>query len=263
MTQFLVPVVLTLLLLVVVIVFLVVGAFKPQLKGWLGESVVHGMLSRNLDPATYKIVRDVMLPVDDATTQIDHIVVSRFGIFVIETKTMKGWIFGSEADAKWTQQLFRKKCSFQNPIRQNYRHTKTLAELTTIPDSYFKSVIAFSGEAVFKTPMPAHVLHIRDLCPFISSFRDVIIQDEQVPEIVAAISEWAGTVSAEKRAQHVANLKRRMAPVSATAQPPTCARCGSVMVLRTRKKDASAFWGCSSYPGCHHILACGDQRLQQ
>ena len=36
-----------------------------------------------------------MLPADDGgTTQIDHILVSKYGIFVIETKNRKGWIFG-------------------------------------------------------------------------------------------------------------------------------------------------------------------------
>ncbi|WP_339385147.1 nuclease-related domain-containing protein, partial [Vibrio paracholerae] len=40
---------------------------------------------------------------EDGTTQIDHIVVSKFGVFVIETKYMKGWIFGSKDQKQWTQ----------------------------------------------------------------------------------------------------------------------------------------------------------------
>jgi hypothetical protein len=44
------------------------------------------------------------------------------------TKNMKGWIFGSEDYERWTQTFGKKKYSFQNPLRQNYRHTKCLSE---------------------------------------------------------------------------------------------------------------------------------------
>jgi hypothetical protein len=51
-------------------------------------------------------LNDIYLPLDDgSTTQIDHVVVSPFGVFVIETKTYKGWIFGNPRDAQWTQAL--------------------------------------------------------------------------------------------------------------------------------------------------------------
>jgi len=40
----------------------------------------------------YTVLHNITLPTDDGTTQIDHIVVSRFGVFVVETKNMKGWI---------------------------------------------------------------------------------------------------------------------------------------------------------------------------
>jgi len=33
---------------------------------------------------------------EGSTTQIDHFLLSPYGLFVIETKNYKGWIFGSE-----------------------------------------------------------------------------------------------------------------------------------------------------------------------
>ena len=53
-------------------------------------------VARKLDwlPKEYIILNDIMLPTQYGTTQIDHIVVSPYGIFVIETKNYKGWIFG-------------------------------------------------------------------------------------------------------------------------------------------------------------------------
>ena len=40
----------------------------------------------------------VTLRMDGGTTQVDHILVSRFGVFVIETKDYSGWIFANESE---------------------------------------------------------------------------------------------------------------------------------------------------------------------
>lgn len=181
---------------------------KTKGKGLIGEMVVNSRL-RELPSDVYHLIPDLMLPIDGGTTQIDHVVVSRYGIFVVETKAYKGWIFGSERDAQWTQTIYRKKSRFQNPLRQNYRHTETLAQLTGIPRDLFISLVAFGGEAEFKTPMPPTVVKIAQLTATIRSYTQPLIQDEQVPDVVEAIKAWAGTVDATTRRNHVQNLKKR------------------------------------------------------
>ena len=67
---------------------------SPKQKGARGERRVAQRLRDGL-PEEYRIMNDVYLPLPDGTTtQIDHIVVSQYGIFVVETKTYSGWIFG-------------------------------------------------------------------------------------------------------------------------------------------------------------------------
>lgn len=112
-----------------------------------------------LDRANYHAVHNVTVRVDDGTTQIDHVVISKYGIFVIETKNYFGWIFGKEREPKWTRSANGKTESFQNPIRQNIRHIKSLSELLGVEEYLFHSVIAFCGDSEFKTPMPAYVLN--------------------------------------------------------------------------------------------------------
>ena len=58
--------------------------FTPTIKGWFGEKKVAGYLSRLPEECT--VLNDVILPTETGTTQIDHIVVSPYGVFVIETK---------------------------------------------------------------------------------------------------------------------------------------------------------------------------------
>jgi len=79
----------------------------PERKGARGERKVHNALNSVLDESEYRVLSDLILPIAGSTTQLDHLVLSRFGIFVIETKNMSGWIFGGGADQqKWTCLLY-------------------------------------------------------------------------------------------------------------------------------------------------------------
>ena len=100
----------------------------------------------------------VIVPARNGTTQIDHVVVSPYGIFVVETKNYKGWIFGSADQAQWTQSIYGKKNRFQNPLRQNYRHIKCLSDYLDLPEDRFHSVVFFIGDCKLKTDLPANVM---------------------------------------------------------------------------------------------------------
>lgn len=91
-----------------VLLVAIFSIFKPKIKGFLGEKVVSAILSR-LNPQKYTVINDVMLNINGKTSQIDHVVVSNYGIFVIETKNYKGWILGDERSEYWTQVIYKRK----------------------------------------------------------------------------------------------------------------------------------------------------------
>ncbi|MBA6264293.1 nuclease-related domain-containing protein [Colwellia sp. Bg11-12] len=158
----------------------------------------------------YSIINDVTLPLDDGgTTQIDHIIVSPFGVFVIETKNMKGWIFGNEKQAKWTQTIYRTKHSFQNPLRQNYKHAQTLAQLLNLPAELFHSVIIFTKNAEFKTNMPLNVGHLKGMIAFIMSFKSSLIKPEVQLEVEECISNTSLKRGFKTNKNHVNYLKSK------------------------------------------------------
>ncbi|ABI56480.1 nuclease-related domain-containing protein [Alkalilimnicola ehrlichii MLHE-1] len=130
---------------------------SPWFKGLVGESLVKLAAKLRLPASKYHRLHNVTLPTPDGTTQIDHIFVSRYGIFVVETKNMKGWIFGGERQAQWTQKIYKKTFKFQNPLRQNYKHVKALESALGVPPEHIHSVVVFTGASRFKTPMPASV----------------------------------------------------------------------------------------------------------
>lgn len=91
---------------------------KGWYKGWDGELTVKLMQWLYLDKKTYHVFNNVTLcNFGGGTAQIDHIIVSVYGIFVVETKNIKGCIYGNIKDLKWTQIIFIKRYPFQNPLK--------------------------------------------------------------------------------------------------------------------------------------------------
>ena len=73
--------------------------FNPAARrGLKGEVSVALGAALRLPSSTYARFHNLTLPVPDGTTQVDHVFVSPFGVFVVETKNMSGWIFGNERD---------------------------------------------------------------------------------------------------------------------------------------------------------------------
>lgn len=221
-------------------------------KGMRGEARVKFAAKLRLPADTYHRIHNVTLPTPDGTTQIDHIFISRFGIFVVETKNMKGWIFGGENQAQWTQKIFKQSFRFQNPLRQNYKHVKALEAALNVPPEFIHSVVVFAGGSTFKSPMPVNVTRGGGYITYIKSFHQVVLSESEVQAAVSHIESGRLQPSRETHRKHVQQLKTRSDP---TAERK-CPKCGSSMVLRTARRGANAgnqFWGCSAYPRCRVV----------
>lgn len=226
---------------------------KSFVKGWIGEAA--GALTQKvlLDQNIYTSIHNVTLQTSNGTTQIDHIIVSRYGVFVIETKNMAGWIFGDEKSAQWTQSLFGKKSRFQNPLHQNYRHIKALEEFLGIEPNKLISVIMFWGECELKTELPPNVM-THGYITFIKQHTSVLFDDGEVQQIIEALKGGMmpkGLIkSLETRKTHLNSLQERHNSTT------TCPKCSSALILRTVKSGANAgkqFYGCGSFPKCRYM----------
>jgi hypothetical protein len=229
---------------------------SPRVKGILGEQLVRWALRLRLDHKTYRAVHDLTLPTPDGATQIDHVVVSRYGIFVIETKNMKGWIFGGERQAQWTQRIFRHTTRFQNPLMQNYKHLKALQSLLDVPPETIHSVITFVGDSRFKTPMPENVTLGVRFIGYIRSFGDPVFGEAGVEAILRRIAGGRLKPGSATNRAHVRSLQTRADPLAERR----CPKCGSALILRTVKKGprvGDRFLGCSTYPKCRVMQPLG------
>ena len=68
--------------------------------GEIGEMRVKKKLGK-LNKGKYMVLNNITVPYKEGVTQIDHIVISNFGVIVIETKNYKGVIYGDKLDDFW------------------------------------------------------------------------------------------------------------------------------------------------------------------
>lgn len=229
-------------------VVVVVGFLRlPWVRGAIGEIRVNRSLRAALGD-DYQLFHDLMLPVRDSTTQVDHVIVSPFGIFVVETKNMSGWIFGSADQAQWTQVVFRRKSKFQNPIRQNFKHVKAVQTALRLEAHKVHGIVAFVGNATPKSGMPAGVVwSITSLAQQIRSKRVVVLNEDEVRAVAARLASDEFRSSFRTRNAHVKRIKAKIAH---RRNPSNCPRCGTALVERTNRRDGNKFLACPRYPDC-------------
>jgi len=134
------------------------------------------------------------------------LVLSVYGIFVVEIKNYSGWIFGNEKSKYWTQVLYTKRSQFQNPLRQNYKHVKAIAQYLDIETDKIFSVVYFVGDAEFKTDMPTNVLN-KDLSNYILSKKLIKFKVSKVNYIYKKLLELKESKQANKE-KHKSFLRK-------------------------------------------------------
>ena len=175
-----------------------------------GEARVSQVLTSHFRHPDYHLMNHVTLPMEDGTTQVDHVLVSRFGVFVIETKDFNGWIFGKATDPTWTSVYFRRKVTFQNPIHQNYRHLCAIRQLFDfLPQEAIKSLVVFTGDAAFKTEMPPGVLVLGELVASIRVHDEPIMSPKRLQFCVGKLETTRLAITGQTDVEHVESLRQR------------------------------------------------------
>ena len=216
-------------------------------KGWFGEKKTQFNLWLSLDTKLYRRFHDIIIPSQNGTTQIDHILVSPFGVFVVETKNYKGWIYGSETQSNWTQVIYKSKHSFQNPLRQTHRHKKVLSKYLGISETNIQTVISFVGDVQFKTKLPSNVLR-NGIGSYIEQFDEHVFSEEEIERIINLLTNVKSEINISKE-EHIQSLHDRY------ASKTICPKCGSNLVIREVKqgsRQGSQFLGCISFPRCRY-----------
>lgn len=160
---------------IVIIVGITCLLFYKQIVGRAGEYWTKKELKKL--GKGYLIINDLMIRTEDKKThQIDHVVISKFGIFVIETKQYDGYITGNDYDKKWCMKAWKNRLYINNPVHQNYGHIKALQEVLKLNEKKFISIICMSGNAKLKIKSNK-VVKVNDVINKIKSYQNILIDN--------------------------------------------------------------------------------------
>ncbi|MEH7459328.1 NERD domain-containing protein [Bacillus sp. JJ1127] len=240
------------------------AANHSNIKGRAGEKEVRKHLSK-LDSNKYLFMHDITLRTEQGkTTQIDHIVIAQSGIFVIETKNYKGWIFGNEWDSKWTQVNFKRKDKFHNPVWQNYGHIKTIQYVLNNEDIPFISLITFSNSSDLKkiniTSSHVYAIYFSEVVAHIRNHTEQILSPGQMKKIYRTLQQ-ANITDKNIKKQHVENIRTNKQEANLKVQKHICPRCNGNLVQR--KGSKGVFLSCSNFPSCRYTaqLSVGKRKV--
>jgi hypothetical protein len=188
----------------------ILGRRKSKIYENSGEAIVRKKITVTFKGMNYHLLNNITIPYEDGTTQVDHILVSTKGIFVIETKHYTGWILANEKSPVWTQVKFRVKSRFSSPTRQNYRHMKAIQGiLDFIPRELFHSLVVFTGDAVFKTDIPAGVFTPSQMIAEIRGFEKDALSLEKMQLSVGRLECVRYSISKKTDLEHQNYLNQK------------------------------------------------------
>lgn len=182
-------------------------------KGARGEYRTSEQLEKA--PFEKKLLFNVYIPNrSGALTELDIIMISTKGIYVVENKNYSGWIFGDENSKNWCETIKGKKYFFYNPIKQNKSHIKNLEKLIKIGEEKYQSVIVFNANANLKKitteSQNLHVITAQQIKKFLQEQNELPDQlsNTDMNEIYNKL--LPGTqLSEEEKKQHIERIKKQ------------------------------------------------------
>lgn len=236
---------------IMVIIFLSLGFFfnLPKVKGIRGEIKISRIIKRIAKKYDGKVINDVIIQDPDSglTSQIDHILFLRNGIYVIETKNYAGRIYGDAKGHKWTQVLKygKVKNTLYNPLMQNYTHIKRLRNTIGINKGIISCVVFVRGNTQYIDAY--NVFSPKELKKYILEAinnEQEILSSAELENAYIKINEFKEN-PIETNKEHALKIKENKKKI----ENNICPRCGGELVLR-KSKSGNEFYGCSNYPKC-------------
>lgn len=236
------------ILIAYTIKFFVRKYYLPKIKGVRGENRISRLL-RKLNKNEYKVFNDIYIKSNGKSTQIDHLIISIYGIFVIESKNYNGWIHGNEKSEYWTQTFYKKRQKFRNPIKQNWAHIYFLKEiLSSFNHVKYHSVIVFVGDGELKNIYSSiPVIYKNELIGIIKQNKILNLSVDQVESIVIQLNKFIAA-DKDRKKEHKKYVKRNIHERNKKTRRQICPNCNGELIIR--KGNYGKFYGCVNFPKC-------------
>lgn len=174
-------------------------------QGRNGERYIAKLLQEL--PEGYRCLHDLLLKYEGYTVQIDHVVISEYGVFVIETKNFRGHIYGSSEQKRWVQINKGKKRLFYSPTIQNNRHRFVISRICKLPIEKVIPITVFIGKCELHLEDVGRTILSKDLLPYIYGITEKILGQSDVEKIYNRL-ESKNITNESARRHHVAYVQR-------------------------------------------------------
>lgn len=220
------------------------GSVTSRIKGHIGEARVRFEIEK-LGSTNQFVINNLILNVgENKTAQIDHVLINRNGIFVIETKNYSGRIYGNENQLEWTQVLSygNVKNKIYNPLKQNKTHVYHISNVLTDKLPIVPAVVFVKGNIEFIDAQGVYTL--KGLKRLINEPHGELTEGQMRKAYTELMNANNTSISTH---EHVENIRSMQSDVKNNI----CPRCGKKLVMR--KGKYGDFYGCSGYPSCKFI----------
>jgi len=177
------------LLWIVPLVLLIFFLASPRFRGDMAEARVRRILATGLDRRHYTVINDLVIPFGGGTIGLDHVVISKFGVFIIESQYARGWVSGTEIQERWKQYHLRSCKQFDNPVHKNRIQEEAIQGLLGIPASKTHPIVVMVGQKGFKTPVPDKVVEPEKLIRYMRKKAHNLLDAEQTAKALRLIEE--------------------------------------------------------------------------
>jgi len=215
----------------------------PERIGELGEYKINIQLDQL--PKNWRYISDILIANQKSKTgysQVDHVILSPYAFFVIETKNYTGTIYGSRDQERWS---VNGRFPMLNPFRQNFGHVQALkAVVPNVKEHNIVSMISFTRRCTLKVDTKLRNIQSNDLIVYdteLSEFitrkinilrlqlKEPMFTDEMIQDMYRMLAEH--NITDEKtRREHVGKIQEKIK--KSDSKPPskaTCETCGKAV----------------------------------
>jgi hypothetical protein len=210
----------------------------------LGEFKVSRELANT--KGTFFLMNNVYLRLTTAITQIDHILGTSNGLFVIETKDYNGTLTGNHVDNHWIVKASNGKLfTIDNPIFQNEIHVRAVGKaLLNDKEVPIINIVAYVDRTINRTKGSKLLIPHTALNRFIKSATSNQISSEKLQYVEQILKHH--DLGSHMEPYHIESIVEKQRVVV-----QSCPICASK--LRLINKHSYLLSVCSTYPRCSYL----------
>ncbi|NNL04513.1 MAG: NERD domain-containing protein [Xanthomonadales bacterium] len=169
---------------IVPLVLLIAFVGSPRFRGEIAQTRVRRVLEQALEKNRYTLMHNVLFPSGGGTIKIDHLVVSRFGVFVIDSVYARGWISGTDVQDRWKRSAMGRTHRMENPVHSNRVHAETLGSRIGLASPQVHRLVVLDGSRGFRHTPPVEIVAPEQLVPRIRRFGQHVLESEQAETVL-------------------------------------------------------------------------------